>query len=388
MKVLISTSATARQQSNAKAVFGSKSVSILKALEEASKEKTLNTAGLDALLADLKLSGAEFEKVSAKASFVKAVAAAKSFATAKTFSAKIAALKSIKYAGASASVAAVAAKTPKAPSKLDGLMDSLFDKANSQAFKKSFGLTLPSTANFGVGANYAVRTDGGYFYVQLFQNGPIAMLVSDPTPYLDKKILGISRKPGQSVAFIDSNTDFTKGEEGFGPVNGYFNPDKSTLKVIDSDDEAIAYFKSICAKLKTYSSKSSKSITTYGDLMEAVAENENEFGSESQKAYDAFSSIFGFTPKPGSQVGIGSSSDDEGIYYNVKENLVLCQARSAPSVAYALSVNKPDVFIVYKDSYKDEGPFLGEVRPVPKTKKVFTSITGAMAYFSELAAKM
>lgn len=97
MQVLISTSATARQQANAKAVFGSKSVSILKALEEVSKEKTLATPGLDAFLADLKLSGEAFEKVSSKAAFTKAVAAAKAFVVAKTFTAKIAALKSLKY---------------------------------------------------------------------------------------------------------------------------------------------------------------------------------------------------------------------------------------------------------------------------------------------------
>ncbi len=97
MKILVSTSATARQQSNAKSVFGSKSVSILKALEEASKEKTLSTPGLDAFLADLKLSGEAFEEVSSKAAFTKAVAAAKAFVSAKTFTAKIAALKSLKY---------------------------------------------------------------------------------------------------------------------------------------------------------------------------------------------------------------------------------------------------------------------------------------------------
>lgn len=110
MKILVSTSATARQQTNAKTVFGSKAVSILKALEEASKEKTLATPGLDAFLADLKLTGAAFETVSSKAAFTKAVAAAKAFVSAKTFTAKIAALKSLKYSGGSVS----SAKSPSA----------------------------------------------------------------------------------------------------------------------------------------------------------------------------------------------------------------------------------------------------------------------------------
>lgn len=142
MKVLISTSATARQQSNAKAVFGSKSVSILKALEEASKEKILSTPGLDNLLNALKLPTSEFEKVAAKASFIKAVEAAKVFATSKNYGSKIAALKAIKYSSPTAA-SETNAKTPKAPSKLDGLMDSLFDKSNSPEFKKTFGVKLP-----------------------------------------------------------------------------------------------------------------------------------------------------------------------------------------------------------------------------------------------------
>lgn len=119
MQVLISTSATARQQANAKAVFGSKSVSILKALEEVSKEKTLATPGLDAFLADLKLSGEAFEKVSSKAAFTKAVAAAKAFVVAKTFTAKIAALKSLKYSAPKGADIVPSAPVAKQKSKLD-----------------------------------------------------------------------------------------------------------------------------------------------------------------------------------------------------------------------------------------------------------------------------
>lgn len=119
MQVLISTSATARQQSNAKAVFGSKSVSILKALEEVSKEKTLSTPGLDAFLADLKLSGEAFEKVSSKAAFTKAVVAAKAFVAAKTFTAKIAALKSLKYSASKSASDVLPVPAAKQNSKLN-----------------------------------------------------------------------------------------------------------------------------------------------------------------------------------------------------------------------------------------------------------------------------
>lgn len=106
INVLISESATKRQLENAKTVFGSKHVSIMSALEEASKENILDTPGLDAFLASFKLSLEDFEKVSSKVTFKKAVVAAKAFATAKTFSAKLKALKSIKYS------------SPKAPGEV------------------------------------------------------------------------------------------------------------------------------------------------------------------------------------------------------------------------------------------------------------------------------
>lgn len=97
INVMISESANKRQLENAKAVFGSKHVSIFGALEEASKEKILSTEGLDAFLAAFNLTTAEFEKASAKAQFTKAVADSKLFVAAKTFSGKLKALKAIKF---------------------------------------------------------------------------------------------------------------------------------------------------------------------------------------------------------------------------------------------------------------------------------------------------
>lgn len=94
---MVSESASKQSLQNAKAIFGAKHVTILKSLEQASKEKILATPGLDNLLESLKLKQTEFEMISNKAAFKKAVIAAKAFATAKTFEAKIKALKSIKY---------------------------------------------------------------------------------------------------------------------------------------------------------------------------------------------------------------------------------------------------------------------------------------------------
>lgn len=271
MKILVSTSATARQQSNAKAVFGSKAVSILKALEEASKEKTLATPGLDAFLADLKLTGEAFETVSSKASFTKAVAAAKAFVSAKTFTAKIAALKSLKYSS----------------------------------------------------------------------------------------------------------------------VTGVF-PSKAKLAKLKENPDTLRYTKnSKRSKMEDRSAKksSSGSIKTYEDLMEVMSANEDKFGVDSDKALAAFESIFGFKPVDGTSVGVGTSSEDVGIYCKNESNVVLSLSTDAPGIAHSLGVKQPGVYMVYADSYKDEGPFLGSIRPIAGTKKVFKDLPEAMSYFAELSEK-
>ena len=94
---LESESASKKQQENAKILFGSKGVSILSKLEDYSKEKQLNTKGIDYLIGALKTKDtAALEKYAASAAGKKMVANVKKLASAKTFSAIMANIKSIK----------------------------------------------------------------------------------------------------------------------------------------------------------------------------------------------------------------------------------------------------------------------------------------------------
>jgi hypothetical protein len=81
---------------NARKAFGKKSVSIMGELEAASKDKTLVTPGLDALMEVLNMKPAEFDEALGRAAVRKAVSAASAFVSVNTFGAKLKALKAIK----------------------------------------------------------------------------------------------------------------------------------------------------------------------------------------------------------------------------------------------------------------------------------------------------
>lgn len=92
-----SESANKTQQNNAKIMFGSKGVSILAKLEEYSKEKSLDTAGIDALLNVLKTKDtALLEKFVSSKTGKTLVSNCKKLASAKTFAAIIKNVKAIK----------------------------------------------------------------------------------------------------------------------------------------------------------------------------------------------------------------------------------------------------------------------------------------------------
>lgn len=239
MKILVSTSATARQQTNAKTVFGSKSVSILKALEEASKEKTLVTPGLDAFLADLKLSGEAFETVSSKASFTKAVAAAKAFVSAKTFTAKIAALKSLKYSSVTGvfpskdklaklkenpdtlrytknskrSKMEELTENQSVPAKnLDELYDGLSDITNGDVTSDSRLLTATIGKNKVSDLQGAADSDGQIGIVLTTPKHEVTILNKKEAPELFAKVaklagLGTKSKYSMYIIYADKSSD-------------------------------------------------------------------------------------------------------------------------------------------------------------------------------------
>lgn len=98
INVYTSLSATKKQSSNAKVLFGSKGQSILSSLEAAAKVKVLDTPTVDALLQWLKASDvAAVEKFASSASGKKLSQACAAFAKNKTFEGKLNALKAIKF---------------------------------------------------------------------------------------------------------------------------------------------------------------------------------------------------------------------------------------------------------------------------------------------------
>lgn len=137
INVYTSLSATKKQSSNAKVLFGSKGQSILSSLEAAAKVKVLDTPAVDALLQWLKASDvAAVEKFASSASGKKLSQACAAFAKNKTFEGKLNALKAIKF------------KTPA-------------NKANSKA-------TLPSANTLDVRGPMKVELD---FVMSVDENG-------------------------------------------------------------------------------------------------------------------------------------------------------------------------------------------------------------------------
>lgn len=98
INVYTSLSATKKQNSNAKVLFGSKGQSILSSLEAASKVKVLDTPAIDTILQWLKASdAAAVEKFASSASGKKLSQSCAAFAKNKTFEGKLNALKAIKF---------------------------------------------------------------------------------------------------------------------------------------------------------------------------------------------------------------------------------------------------------------------------------------------------
>lgn len=113
MITMKSESANKTQQNNAKILFGSKGVSVLTKLEEYSKEKALDTAGIDAVLDVLKTKDATLLQKFADSKTGKTLAKnCKQLAAAKTFTAIIKNIKQIKVLKSFDKFGAVPSKTP------------------------------------------------------------------------------------------------------------------------------------------------------------------------------------------------------------------------------------------------------------------------------------
>lgn len=104
----------------------------------------------------------------------------------------------------------------------------------------------------------------------------------------------------------------------------------------------------------------------------------------------AFASIFGVLPKsfgsglavPAQHImGIGDDGIDEGVYFQ-KENghMVYVMNSASKQMTDVLGVEAGVSFIVYTDSYKEEGPFIGKVDPVNKVQ-TFKNWSEAKAEF-------
>lgn len=232
-----------------------------------------------------------------------------------------------------------------------------------------------------------MRTDGGFFYVQLEENGPIALLVSDPTPYLDKTFLKVNRKPGQSVAFIDTNIEFAKGEEGFGPQNGYFNPDMSTVKVFSSDDQAIKYFSGpLMAKLASgpvAPATKANNIDHLYNLMQDLAADAKDYSSDT--------SILSAAVGKNTVVQIGEAADpmgQMGIHLVHTPNVYIINKHLAPQLwkklaPKALEANPKATYLICADN-SDSGLFYSEkLKPVKESIKLFVT-TDSKAAFDHL----
>tara|TARA_Y100001963_G_C6770277_1_gene444527 strand:- start:866 stop:1609 length:744 start_codon:yes stop_codon:yes gene_type:complete len=97
MLIFKSESATKTQQNNAKILFGSKGIAVLAKLETYSKEKVLNTAGIDAVLDMLKTKDTALLEKFADSKTGKTLAKnCKQLAAAKTFTAIMKNVKQIK----------------------------------------------------------------------------------------------------------------------------------------------------------------------------------------------------------------------------------------------------------------------------------------------------
>lgn len=112
----VSESGTKKQKENAKILFGSKGIAILAKLEVYSKEKLLDTAGIDAVLAALKSKDTTgLEKFASSAAGKKLAKDAMQLAKAKTFDAIIKNVKQIKATKALQTFVSPLSAEPKAP---------------------------------------------------------------------------------------------------------------------------------------------------------------------------------------------------------------------------------------------------------------------------------
>lgn len=115
-------------------------------------------------------------------------------------------------------------------------------------------------------------------------------------------------------------------------------------------------------------------------LMNASNETGDDFSPEVQAA---FRKCFGIA---GSRkgCGIGSSNMDEGVYYVLPNgNNVNLMYQMDSTVARMLGVPASAKYVVYTDSYADEGPYLGNP-DVVGSALTFSSYAPAKAAFIKM----
>ena len=370
VEIFVAESASKKQVGNAKLLFGAKAQAIVTSLEAADKQKLLHTQAISDLLSFLK--SADEETVSKYAGSVAGknlVASVNAFVKNKSFDGKLAALGKIKF------------KSPAA--KSTNTNNNLINKLlNTDDVKKSAAL-IRSTLNIASGPN--LLEDGGigddsdsqgmYLRLKPKAGAPRPVLV-----LLEKSnAAGLMRKLKVSAPFAV----FLDSGKFEGPFMG--NPAPLSVQECKTLKEAFEAFAEMAATLgsaKTYSTESSSNDKLYDDLL--TIDDEEAADALIRKTLRIKSG-----PNLANDGGIGDDSDSQGMYLRFKPKtgfkrpvLVLLRKKDATTLMSSLKVSAP--FVVYLDSGKFEGPFLG--KPDAKNIRECKTLKEAYTIFAKMAS--
>lgn len=337
IKVNLSTSASKKQIKGAKILFGSKGESIIKSLEEASKSKFLATGQVDALLDWLKgADEAAVQKYADSAAGKKLVAPAKAYANNKSFDGKMKALAAIKF------------KAPTAKGTSTGVAGKV---------------KLPKRGPYQVEVDLSadMNSDGSFNLSDADSRG----------------VHELFTKEGVGVELLELH-----GSGGGNPSVNLHGTKAALTKIIVGwyGREDLDLYDIVPANAKGTTKKSSAA-GHMADIAPLMAAHSTGVDKSHQTIKKAFKQVFGVTVGSGEAGSVDVGGESEGIFFDTKSGKeVVLLYNAGVILAGRLGVPASAKYVVYTDSYEDEGPFIGD--PIPLNKpKAYANYKAAKAEF-------